>query len=103
MSDCVQTASSLSRQRMLRVQEQPALLVLIGLIGIIATGAILGIGGDNYWAVGNIGSLDPSVVSSNGRLLMAALAVLIELFDVVAFGVIFAGGVILVQRLRGRV
>ena len=75
---------------------------MIGLIGIIATGAIVGIGGDNYWAVGNIGSLDPSVPTPNGRVLMAALGVLIGLFDVVAFGVIFAGCVILVQRLRGQ-
>ena len=87
---------------MLRVQEEPGLLFLIGLIGIIATGAIVGIGGDNYWAVGNIGSLDPSVPTPNGRVLMAALAALIGLFDLVAFGVIFAGCVILVQRLRGQ-
>jgi hypothetical protein len=87
---------------MLRIQEQPGLLFLIGLIGIIATGAIVGIGGDNYWALGYIGTLDPSVPSSRGHVLMAVLGVLIGLFDVVAFGIIFAGCVILVQRLRGQ-
>jgi hypothetical protein len=87
---------------MLDIREQTALLFWIGLIGIIATGAIIGIGGDNYWAISSVGSLDPGHGSIKGHALMAALGVLIFWCDVVAFGVMFAGGVIVVQRLRGR-
>lgn len=75
----------------------------IGIIGIVATGAIVGIGGDNYWAIANVGSLDPSVESVKGRALMAAIAVLIGLCDLIALGVVFAGGIVVVQRLRGRI
>jgi hypothetical protein len=87
---------------MLRAQESPGLLFLIGLIGIIATGGIVGIGGDNYWSIASIGSLDPSVPTPNARVLLLAVAVMIGLSDVAAFGVIFAGCVLLVQRLRGQ-
>jgi hypothetical protein len=87
---------------MLDIRERTALLFWIGLIGIIATGAIIGIGGDIYWAVGNVGSLDPRHGAIKGHALMAALGVLIFWCDVFAFGVLFAGGVIVVQRLRGR-
>jgi hypothetical protein len=88
---------------MLRAQESPGLLFLIGLIGIVATGGIVAIGGNNYWSMASIGSLDPSVPTPNARVLLLALAVLIGLSDVVAFGIIFAGCVMLVQRLRGQV
>jgi hypothetical protein len=94
--------SSLSRRGMSTIQEQQAVFFWMGLIGIVATGCILGIGGDNYWAVANVGNLDPSVESVKGRALMAALGVVVGWCDLVAFGVIFAGGVIVVQRLRGR-
>jgi hypothetical protein len=83
-------------------QYQQALFFWIGLSGIIATGAMVGIGGDNYWALASVGNLDPSVESVKGRALMVALAALTAWCDLVAFGVIFAGGVIVVQRLRGR-
>ena len=82
-------------------QEQQAGFFWIGLIGIVATGTILGIGGDNYWALANFGNLDPTVPSVRGYALMGVAAVMVGLFDLVAFGVIFAGAVIVVQRLRG--
>jgi hypothetical protein len=74
----------------------------IGLLGIVATGAMVGIGGDNYWGLANFGNLDPNHESVRAFALMAVLAVLAGLCDLVAFGVIFAGGVIVVQRLRSR-
>ncbi len=83
-------------------QHQHAVFFWIGLFGIIATGAMVGIGGDNYWALANVGNLDPSVESVKGRALMVALAALTAWCDLVAFGIIFAGGAIGVQRLRGR-
>jgi len=36
-----------------------------------------------------------------GYALMAVIAFMVGLFDLIAFGVIFAGAVIVVQRLRG--
>jgi hypothetical protein len=86
---------------MLNIREQPALLFWIGLVGIVVTGSIVGMGADNYWGLANIGNLDPTVPAVRGLLLMAALAGLTGLCDLVAIGVVFAGGVILVQRLRG--
>jgi 4-amino-4-deoxy-L-arabinose transferase-like glycosyltransferase len=67
-----------------------------GLAGIIATGFLLAIGGD-YWT---LSQLTPT--SSRLRVLLVGLAVLVGIFDICGCGVIFAGGVILVQRLRGR-
>jgi hypothetical protein len=74
----------------------------IGLLGIVATGAMVGIGGDNYWGLANFGNLDPNHEKVRGHALVAALAVLAGLCDLVAFGVIFAGCVVVVQRLRSR-
>lgn len=71
----------------------------VGLFGIVATGAILGVGGDNYWAVGHLGD-DPSGISK-GSGLLGALGFVVALCDLVALGVIFTGAVIVVQRLRG--
>jgi hypothetical protein len=73
----------------------------VGLFGIVATGAIVGVGGDNYWALAHVGSLDPSLPAVRGHALMAVIALMVGLFDLIAFGVIFAGAVIVVQRLRG--
>jgi hypothetical protein len=73
----------------------------IGLIGILGTGVMVGMGGANYWALANIGNLG-RVPSAKGLVLMLVLAILVALFDLCAFGVVFAGGVIVIQRLRGR-
>jgi len=74
-----------------------------GLIGILATGVMLGMGGANYWALANIGRLTTSFPSTRGFVLMLTLAVLVALLDLIALGVVFAGGVVGVQRLRGRI
>jgi hypothetical protein len=72
-----------------------------GLIGILATGLIVGMGGDNYWAMAGFGSLDPHDPAPNAKVLMFTLVVFAGLLDLIAFGVVVAGGVIGVQRLRG--
>jgi hypothetical protein len=72
------------------------------MIGILATGFIAAIGGDNYWGLSNFGSLDASVPSAKAQVLMFTLAAVAALFDLIALGVIFAGGVVVIQRLRGR-
>jgi uncharacterized membrane protein YjgN (DUF898 family) len=91
-------------------QGQQRLFFLIGLVGIVATGLILGMGGENYWALANgnppfgtepFGS-HPGVLSK-GILLFLILGVYVFLSDLIAFGVIFAGSVLVVQRLRGRI
>jgi hypothetical protein len=85
-------------------------LFLIGLAGIIVTGVIIGMGGDNYWALANgnppfgtepFGS-HPGLLSK-GIIAFAVLGVVVAACDLIAFGVMFAGGVLVVQRLRGRV
>jgi hypothetical protein len=85
-------------------------LFLIGLAGIIVTGVIIGMGGDNYWALANgnppfgtepFGS-HPGLLSK-GIIAFALLGVVVASCDLIAFGVMFAGGVLVVQRLRGRV
>jgi hypothetical protein len=70
----------------------------IGLVGIIASGLMVDLDG-GYWALATI----PGFTSSRTFLLLVALAGLVIFFDICAFGVIFAGGVIIVQRLRGRI
>jgi hypothetical protein len=77
----------------------------IGLIGIIATGAILGAGGGNLWTLAYYNppfGFEPHIVG-RGHLLLVTLVALIAVFDLCGFGVIFAGGVLVVQRLRGRI
>jgi hypothetical protein len=95
---------------MLSTQGQGRLFFLIGLAGIVATGVIVGMGGENYWALANgnppfgtapYGS-HPGLVT-RGILLFFIFAVYGFLSDLVAFGVMFAGGVLVVQRLRGRI
>ena len=66
--------------------------------GVVATGAIVGVGGDNYWAVGRAVE---GPASQRATALLGVLVFLVGLCDLVALGVIFAGGVIVVQRLRG--
>ena len=76
----------------------------IGLIGMIATGLIVGMGGNNYWALSKVGGVFgvPSV-SLRGPLLFFSGAVLVGLVDLSALCVVFAGGVLVVQGLRGRI
>jgi hypothetical protein len=74
----------------------------IGLFGIVATGAMVGVGGDNYWGLAHLGSFDTPFASGKSTALLAAVAIYVGLSDLVAFGVIFAGAVVIVQRLRGR-
>jgi hypothetical protein len=70
----------------------------VGLFGIVATGVMLGAGGDNYWGIGHI---DPPFVPQRTTALLGVLVFLVGLCDIVALGVIFAGAVTLVQRFRG--
>jgi hypothetical protein len=70
----------------------------VGLFGIVATGALLGIGGDNYWGIGH---MDPSFAPQRTTAVLGVIVFLVGLCDLVALGVMFAGAVILVQRLRG--
>jgi len=75
----------------------------IGLIGIIATGLIVGMGGDNFWALSSVGGLGgaPSM-SHRGPILFFLGAVLVGLADICATCVVFAGGVVAVLRYRGQ-
>jgi hypothetical protein len=76
----------------------------IGLIGIIATGLIVGMGGDNFWALSKVGGIaGTQSLSHRGQILFFLGAILVGLADICAGGVIFAGGVLIVQRLRGRI
>jgi hypothetical protein len=70
----------------------------VGLFGIVATGALLGIGGDNYWG---IGQTDLAFAPRRTTAVLGVIVFLVGLCDVVALGVMFAGAVILVLRLRG--
>jgi hypothetical protein len=74
----------------------------LGLAGIIATGLIVGMGGDNYWAFANFGSVrGPNCICARGHLLMLTVGVLVGALDLNALGLMFAAVVILVQRRRG--
>lgn len=74
----------------------------IGLLGIVATGAMVGIGGHNYWGLAHLGSFDMTFATGRSTAILGAVAFYVGLSDLVAFGVIFAGAVVIVQRLRGR-
>lgn len=75
-----------------------AALFWVGLFGTVATGAMIGMGGDNYWGIGHI---DPPDVPQKATALLGVFVFLVGLCDLVALGIIFAAAVILVQRLRG--
>jgi hypothetical protein len=94
----------------LSAQAQGRLWFLIGLVGIVASGLIIGMGGENFWALANgnppfgtapFGS-HPGLVTK-GILLFFIFALYVAISDLVAFGVMFAGAVLVVQRLRGRI
>ncbi|HXC79327.1 MAG TPA: hypothetical protein VNU19_20020 [Candidatus Acidoferrum sp.] len=75
-----------------------AALFWVGLFGILATGAMIGVGGDNYWGIGHI---DPPFVPQKTTALLGVFVSLVGLCDLLALGVMFAAAVILVQRFRG--
>jgi hypothetical protein len=75
----------------------------IGLFGIIATGLIVGMGGQNYWALSQVGNFGGGSVEPKGLVAFLIGGILVGLADICALGVIFAGGVLVVQRLRGRI
>jgi hypothetical protein len=80
----------------------PSTYFWMGLAGIVATGLIVGIGGDNYWALAHLGSLrGTACICSRGRAILFSIGVLVGLFDFSALGVMFAAAVTYVQRLRG--
>jgi hypothetical protein len=67
----------------------------MGLAGIIGTGFIVALDGV-YWSFANFG------FHARGLIVVVVFAVCAGLGDVSALGVIFVGGVLTVQRLRGR-
>jgi hypothetical protein len=73
----------------------------VGLFGIVATGAIVGVGGDGYWGLAHFGGMDPAFLPQRNTALLGVIVFLTGLCDLVALGVILAGAVILVQRLSG--
>jgi hypothetical protein len=75
----------------------------IGLFGIVVSGLLVGIGGDNYWGLAHVMWFTPSVLTGKYTAILGAVAFYVVLSDVVAFGVVFAGAVVFVQRLRGRI
>jgi len=75
-----------------------AALFWVGLFGIVATGALIGVGGDNYWGIGHI---DPPFAPQRTTAVLGVIVFLVGLCDLAALGVIFAGAVILLLRLRG--
>jgi hypothetical protein len=74
-----------------------------GLIGIVATGLMVGVGGDNFWALSRAGGAfgEPSL-SPTGPILFLVGVVMVGFFDLSAVGAMFTGGVILVLRFQGR-
>jgi len=68
----------------------------MGLAGIIGTGFIVALDGV-YWNLAQWG------FHARGLFFVIVFAVFSGLGDLSAFGVIFVGGVLTVQRLRGRV
>jgi hypothetical protein len=81
-------------------QGNQAAFFWIGLFGIVVTGALIGIGGDNYWGIASHVSVS-AIGTGKSRALLGAGVFLVGLCDLLAFGVIFAGAVVVVQRLRG--
>jgi hypothetical protein len=79
-------------------------LFWFGLAGVIATGVLVGAGGDNLWTASFLNppfGTEPHIIG-RGQVLLVLVVVMTALLDLCALGVIFAGVVIVVQRLRGR-
>ncbi len=92
--------SNLSNE--VELQNRGKVFFWCGLAGILATGAIMGIGGGNYWALANVGRFS-STPSVRGLTLMFLMGVMVAGLDLIALGVVFAGAVLVIQRLRGRI
>jgi hypothetical protein len=82
-------------------QQNQATFFCIGLFGIVATGAMVGVGGDNYWGLARRGGPDVPNAPTESTAILGVLVFLVGLCDLVAAGVVFAAAVIVVQRLRG--
>jgi hypothetical protein len=75
----------------------------IGLFGIVVSGLLVGIGGGNYWGSAHALWFTPPGATGRYTALLFVVALYVCACDIVALGVIFAGAVIIVQRLRGRI
>jgi hypothetical protein len=80
-------------------------LFLFGLVGILGSGVLIGMGADNWWAMATLsssplGQLPPH--SSRGIGVFFVVPALLMLCDLVAVSMTFVAGVIVVQRWRGR-
>jgi hypothetical protein len=74
-----------------------------GLVGIIVTGLIVGMGGDNYWALSRAGgAFGEPTRNVRGPILFLLGGIVVALFDLSALCVMFAGAVIAVLRYQGR-
>lgn len=88
---------------MLSEQGQEKLFFVIGLAGIIATATMVGAGSNNLWNLFNANPPFGPTLSTRGLALYGILVIYTAVCDLIGLGVIFAGGVIVVQRLRGRI
>jgi hypothetical protein len=79
-----------------------SLFFWVGLVGIVATGLIVGMGGDSFWALSKVGAFGEPARNMWGPLLFLLGGIVVALFDLSALCVIFAGGAILVLRSQGR-
>jgi hypothetical protein len=75
----------------------------VGLFGIVISGLLVGIGGDNYWGLAHAMWFTPPALTGKYTAILAVVAIYVCACDIVAFGIVFAGAVIIVQRLRGRI
>jgi hypothetical protein len=83
---------------------EPDLLVLflMALMGIIGTGGLVAIGGSRYWLLVTL-IFGAPYVSPRTTVLFGLTFFAVGVFDLIAFGMVFAGGVMVVQRFRGRI
>jgi hypothetical protein len=75
----------------------------IGLFGIVVSGLLVGIGGGNYWGSAHAFWFTPPFLTGRYTAILAVVAIYVVACDIVALGVVFAGAVLIVQRLRGRI
>jgi hypothetical protein len=77
------------------ILQSGAVAFWMGLAGILGTGFIVALDGV-YWDFAKVG------FNARGQFAVIVFAAFAGVGDLSAFGVIFVGGVLAIQRLRGR-
>ena len=80
-------------------------MFFFAMCGVLGTATLAGMGGANWWHLTQANGIftNPHFVSPRGAALYVLAYVMAGFLDLFALAIVFEGGILFVQRLRGRI